>query len=1381
MKNIIFSIGLILMASLSCQISFANVKDIAKYQLLAGEPITVTFNYQGKEAKKVDEDDFFDDTGSSSGGKKFECKGGSIVDALNCVTQQMENARSEQAPTETDLAESSERSNAEQDKGPIKSKLEVILTPKLSEDSKGNYSLKFDVKKKVSFSGDQSDKRTLERLKTEANITIPNDLEIWSASISQQTLEDFSTNKFDSMVYDLADQFQSARLYKLDSDVIYKMAITEFLRPDLVSVDVKSDQTNPYERSGGEKDVTSGYVHNLFGKTKTVRLLVRLKDFDWMDYGRPNFSDPNGEIDYRAVSYFIEGDKANQRERVGLFKEWGIQGAENADLVLVHAYVPAGALSNFKLLSFEGNHRTWELLYSDLAANFQFSRQRAENDWQPADFLMSGDRVRVELVFSKPPNLDKIPVWQSQIADGTSNFKLPLNAGKQLLLTKTDDARIYASEPIHIVAAVWPTNRNDKWPETKHVITIPPITEKDYQAIDSHIGDVLLSVDAGFRAANFLGPISPIIKEASVIFPVYSSPPDRTLWRDALKRTAACEPGFTMDDSVTTDGLPSRKKVEIKRWSINSIGFLEAEALNSDIDLFSVLKSIPSPKNIYDKAEKARPTAIVNYGHHAAMLLLRDELLRSIDKHIDSLSRLDKPKKLLQALSQMPYSKSNPFNIIALKSPNGDEMQFMELQWGRKHLQKRTGLSGKKLDNWTAEEMKKVVQGLQIITLDTARAISKVDQCDSRELLRVVTDVHRPISSSLIPKLIKPIHQGYQQYWVADKAAINWVNTVADLAKEVKYRDKEADIDNIALQFQLMALGFGIEGAAANFIYDLAIAGVQVGDAAIKYKQSQKTLVVDRGKALILGTEYYHQAEKVARAARLEFQKQIVMAVVSLPASAAINRIQYNWKLAAGVDNAALPSSANKLADADGSPLAKNSSTSVDYGDPKWSKKLDELLDDLDDVLPRQPGRSEDIFEQSAGARVSNVEDKEAYLQQLIDKSARGETLNDNQFLDKLELMRLKRQTKGGNINNLPDPDSSMAKSLPPTERMGPSVKLDDVSPNKTVAPPNKALAATEKMGPPGKAANDTVYDKGWQTGEFDPEATTALAATEKMGPPGKLSNDTVYEKGWDTVEFDVDPNKTVAPPNKPLVSTSKFDASDKTVKVRSKMDPEKTVKVDPSTKDPAEMATRIESGTDRVKQPAALAEESNPGLPEGQVDIFEQKAGVRVNHVKDKERYLKLLNEKSARGEPLTVNEKLDKIDLLRLKRKAKDGNINDLAEPDKTVKVGSEAVPNKTVKVDPSTKDPAEMATQIGSNTDRVYQPAELAEQPRPGLAEGQVDLFENTAGTRLAERGISEANIIALMEKSRRGEALTTDEMLTKIDYLRSLRSRNNQTAN
>ncbi len=1213
--------GVLLLFLLICQHGFAATKNLPKYRLLAGDPVTIYFKYAGEDEDAVDgEDDFFDDNGSQRNETKgYECEGGSIVGALNCVTQKMENSGPGDSDNSAQAEESSDNKASSSKEDAISSTLELTLTPKLAEDSQGNYKYTFDVKAALSFSDEESKNQIKSQLEAEA-ISISNYIELWSSAISQEKIEGLNKRDLNNVTFFLPDEFKAGRLFVLAGEPVSQLEIVERKRPVMVSLKILSDQTNPFFISGGEKDRTGPPAENLFGNSKGVTLLVKLKDFDWHDYGRPDFSDPAGEIDYRAVSYFIEGDDYNQRERDYLFKEWGLSNSQDPELVLVQAGVPTGALSNYKMLEFEDNHRPWELLYADLGANFQFAREYKNGDWRPADFLMVGDRVRIELVFSKAPNIPTIPVWQSQVPDGDTGIDLPLNSGSKIMLSKTGDRKIYASGTIDVTAALWPINRNDKWSPAKHVITIPPNTAKDYESIDSHVGDVLLSVDTDFRGENFLGPVAPMTRSASIMFPVYSSPPDRTLWRDALERTAACEAGFTISPNESIDGIPSRQKGEISRWSVNSLGFFAKTWLSSGgtVSLVTPLdaddvKAAREVEKLWN-AQSVQPKAMVSYGHHAALLLLRDELLRSISAQAETLSAIDSDKKLLQVLANMPYSESNPYNVIDIRLPGGEEIAFQELQGGRKHLEKRTNLKGSALDGWIAGEMKRVTQALNVFANDTSRAIVNVDPCDSRALLRLVADVHGPVSSGLIPKLIKPVNQGYQQYWEADKAAINWVMMVSDLAQEVRYRDKEAEVDSTAFQFQTAIAGLVVPGWAGVAL-DVGDAAYGITSATLKYNQSRENLVVDRGKTLILGAGYFRQAERIATAARYAFQQQMFMTSVSIGLSGATHLMRRSWRNSVGVDGPgggrpspdspgtsspgearapgtrgsgeSVPSAntpASGVADQTLPPPRSGSSTEMDILSPKRIREFDELMDDLDDVLPKQADRlreaeAQDIFSEKAGTRVRNIEDKELYLRELEARSARGETLADSELLDKLDLMRLKRNANGGDINRLPDTEAMAVDTLPPTERM-------------------EVPGAT-------RSGDDGVYEKGRDIRELSP-------------------------------------------------------------------DPDKTIKVDPGTKDPSEMATEIGLSPLQPNSLRNLPNETSVGLPKGQVDVFENNPGVRLLAEGEK---IEEIIAKGARGEKLTADEMLTKVDYLRARKSYESGKIreridkNTLTEEDSRV----------------------------------------------------------------------------------------------------------------
>jgi hypothetical protein len=723
-------------------------------------------------------------------------------------------------------------------------------------------------------------------------------------------------------------------LYFDDLEIPFVLSV-EGLDARMRKVEVLTDMTDGYEKIAGERHVKGGITERLYGESQTVRLLIKLSDYEWTLHGSPEFTDPNGEIDYRLVSMLREGDEANHRERVALFKEWGIaagRGANDPELMLVHAYVPAGSASNFKAIQYHKDIGFWGLLYSNLGASLQFARERMPNDWQPAYFGMVGDRLRLEMIFTEDPKLPEIPLWQTQAAGDLSGIELPLSQGHRIILKRTDDPKVYASGTIAVGATAFPMQGNSDWSDVEHVVTIPPPTGgPEHDPIDSRVGDLLVSLDVDYRAQHFIAPVAPMVKSSSIVFPVYTAPPDPTLWQDAVTRTIKCLGSIDMDGQ-TIDGLPSLRKGEIMRASINSLGFYvktwafsyaKADSMKAVLDPTGITTAASDVKTLWD-AQPMMPKAYVSVGHHAALLLLRDELLRQLSSQIEDLQRIGSNYgALIDELEKMPYSEDSAFNLVAIQSPSSEAMEFRELQWGDRWLTERTGATGDALKHWKRREMKRVIDGLIVAGLDAQRDIVQMDKCESKALLSLVGDVHGPITAKLIPRLVKPMRKSNgQSYWVTDKAAISWVYMVHDLANEVKARNKEADIDNKALLFQAAAASILLGPGVPSVVGDLVVASTEFAQSYADFLVAQEKFAVDRGKALVMGVQYYRQAEALAEQAQKNFEQSVLMGAVGFGLGRVADQLFYGWRTAVGLKSpklAKLPS----LPDLGPSALAK--------------------------------------------------------------------------------------------------------------------------------------------------------------------------------------------------------------------------------------------------------------------------------------------------------------------------------------------------------------------------------------------------------------------------------------------------------------------------
>ena len=93
--------------------------------------------------------------------------------------------------------------------------------------------------------------------------------------------------------------------------------------------------------------------------------------------------------------------------------------------------------------------------------------------------------------------------------------------------------------------------------------------------------------------------------------------------------------------------------------------------------------------------------------------------------------------------------------------------------------------------------------------------------------------------------------------------------------------------------------------------------------------------------------------------------------------------------------------------------------------------------------------------------------------------------------------------------------------------------------------------------------------------------------------------------------------------------------------------------------------------------------------------------------------------------------------------------------------------------MQISPGSSDPNEMATQINPNPQAAGAADDLPPQPRQRRPGDVVNIYEEVPGARVAER--PEGYLQSLIDRSARGEELSTEEVLDKLDYMRLERQR------
>jgi hypothetical protein len=250
-----------------------------------------------------------------------------------------------------------------------------------------------------------------------------------------------------------------------------------------------------------------------------------------------------------------------------------------ADLVMVLAKVLPGALPGQKNLRLAGLPAYWILPAGTANADVDFVRERVPDDFEPVRHGFIGERLRVAVRLDVPVPLDAIPVAIAADPKAYPETQAGAAAVSRTLIATKDsaDPRLYVSQPFGL-----------EW--------LPDyIRVKSPGVIPAYSDDGLVAgVDTNAVRLRSPGRMTVVRDPDSIV----------NSWRRAVDRVAGLH-GVTVGPDLRA--------------------FLRRQA-----ESFTTHLRYRLPKTATDIADAEFVTVDVALGHHAALLLLRDELIRAL-------------------------------------------------------------------------------------------------------------------------------------------------------------------------------------------------------------------------------------------------------------------------------------------------------------------------------------------------------------------------------------------------------------------------------------------------------------------------------------------------------------------------------------------------------------------------------------------------------------------------------------------------------------------------------------------------------------------------------------------------------------------------------
>ena len=349
------------------------------------------------------------------------------------------------------------------------------------------------------------------------------------------------------------------------------------------------------------------------------------------------------------------------------------------------------------------------------------------------------------------------------------------------------------------------------------------------------------AIDASFAAREL-----PIAVHAGAELNVLPTRPE-DIWLDAMRRAAACyDLEFSIDE--LRGPAPFREVAALTNIMVTS-GFQE---LRQDVRL----------------------------GHHAALLLLRDQYLETAEMQESRLLQIIlSPSEVLRSFlswrTQFEAALlSNPesplFKIEVPDYRNGSEpgpaMEFGHIVRFAGSIQAEMRAGGADDDAVIAWIERSTVAAMvkMIEASATARKdVADYGDCDVKELVEIGRGL-TTIAFLLDPKLVT--RDSAEEYWRPDQAARNWLRGAVNVADTFADQVAAADVDTnflLAVASVLTLPLAAIEGAAVGAL-SVAASAVELAATATfevsQYQASKQEVMRALGMSLVIGDIRYERA-----------------------------------------------------------------------------------------------------------------------------------------------------------------------------------------------------------------------------------------------------------------------------------------------------------------------------------------------------------------------------------------------------------------------------------------------------------------------------------------------------------------------------------------
>lgn len=518
------------------------------------------------------------------------------------------------------------------------------------------------------------------------------------------------------------------------------------------------------------------------------------------------------------------------------FGEARLRELRGLDLVILEARLKPGVLPGPKTFTLNGAEAAWLLQYGDWKGELAIARDIGFDQSEPADYLVPGETIRLQVRLDRAVALTEIPVLLAVADADGKTLRYALLGGRRAipLQRDPDDPKLYRSEPIRLAEPEY----LDGFAEGSRVVAVT----RGESLIASLTGDPVFELRPRLAIAAVLQ--SPRHLKAHLTGERKGR--SRT-WDEAVGAAAACV------------GAEAPGAVALSEE--------ESETFESTI-LTSASTGLFGDKPGWWLTLATK----VKIGEHAAAILLRDVFLDLMTQKIQQLSQSLDDEGLMgfrQLVGSDLYGAFAALADVEVRGPNGGTVSFA-VSFSDNLMRDTYGLSGEALERYQLIATIDARVNYLVAAREARQTAAEIEDCDLDELLKLtgfdfapVRRVAKQLAIALSPEEIG----GEGPRWVADRRARAWMDRVELVAQSLAEQRALARMDNAILltAFFIATLPVALVEAPAALIALMILDGADLLYSSYELVSTVREVSAETefalGASVLLGNRRFRAAE----------------------------------------------------------------------------------------------------------------------------------------------------------------------------------------------------------------------------------------------------------------------------------------------------------------------------------------------------------------------------------------------------------------------------------------------------------------------------------------------------------------------------------------